>query len=117
MLLTIAPVIMFFLAFLGLITSRNIIKSILCLMIKESSIIVFFLSIGFHRGIAPPIGTDLVERMDSVADPVPQALMITAIVIGLVVTAVDITMVMYLARKTNSTDWLEVHARSPEIEE
>ena len=104
----IAAIIMFFLAFLGLITSGNMIKSVICLMLKQTSVVVFFLSMGFHEGILPPIGSDLLENIDYVADPLPQALMITAIIIGLAVTAVNITMIIYLSKKTNSTEWAEV---------
>ena len=111
----IAPIIVFFLAFFGLITSKNIIKSIICLVLKETSVIVFFLSLGFHTGILPPIGTNLAEYVDYIADPLPQAMMLTAIIIGLAVTAVDITMVMHLTRETNSSDWSEVREKSFEI--
>jgi multicomponent Na+:H+ antiporter subunit C len=109
----IAPVIVFFLGFFGLITSRNIIKAIICLVIKETSVIVFFLGMRYRDRILPPIGTDL--NIEYIADPLPQALMITAIIIGLAVTAVDITMVIYLTKETNSTNWNEVKERSKKL--
>ena len=111
----IAPVIMFFLAFFGLITSRDIVKSLICLTLKETSVIVFFLGLHFRDGILPPIGANLAESVDYIADPLPQALMITTIIIGLAVTAVDIIMVIHLTRETKSTDWQEVRAKSMEI--
>ena len=111
----ISAIIMFFLGFLGLITSRNMIKSVICLILKQTSVVVFFLSMNFHEGIRPPIGVNLLENIDYVADPLPQALMITAIIIGLAVTAVNITMFIYLSKKTNSTDWDEVKERAAEI--
>jgi len=110
-----ASIIMFFLSFFGLLSSRDIIKSIVCLVIKETSVVVFFLSLGHTRGILPPIGSNLVDYIDYIADPLPQALMITTIIIGLAVTAVDITMVMYLTRETNSTNWQEVKEKSMEL--
>jgi len=110
-----APVIVFFLAFFGLITSRNIIKAIICLVIKEASVIVFFLGLRYKDGILPPIGTDLAENIEYIADPLPQALMLTAIIIGLAVAAVDITMIIYLTKETNSTEWDVVKERSKEL--
>ena len=110
-----ASIVMFFLAFFGLITSRNIIKSIICLMLKQTAVIVFFLGMRFRPGILPPIGANLAQGLEYIADPLPQALMITAIIIGLAVTAVDITMIIYLTNKTNSTDWQEVKETSMEL--
>lgn len=76
---------------------------------------MFFLAMRYRPGIMPPIGTNLIENMEYIADPLPQALMITAIIIGLAVTAVDITMIIYLTKKTNSTDWQEVKGKSMEL--
>lgn len=110
----IVAILMFFLAFFGLITSRNIVKSIICLVIKETSAIVFFLGLRFREGILPPIGESLTQPLEYIADPLPQALMITAIIIGLAVTAVDIIMLIYLTHETGSTDWDEVKAKTKE---
>ena len=103
-----APVIMFFLALFGLITSRNIIKSIICLVLLETAVIVFFLGMSFRWGILPPIGEGLAYQLDYIADPLPQALMLTAIIIGLALTVVNITMAIYLTRQTKSVDWQTV---------
>jgi len=42
------------------------------------------------------------------ADPLPSALMITAIVIGLSVTAITLTMLMTLLRRYRTADWAAV---------
>ncbi|MCL1863273.1 MAG: cation:proton antiporter subunit C [Defluviitaleaceae bacterium] len=110
-----ASIIMFFLAFFGLITSQNIIKSVICLMLQQTAVIVFFLGLRHRHGILAPIGDNLTAEIAYIADPLPQALMITAIIIGLAVVAVDITMIIYLTNKTNSTDWDEVKQKSREL--
>ena len=97
----IVAAVVFFLGFYGLITSRNIIKSIVSIAVMEMAVIVFFLSIGYVDGIRPPIG----DNMANVADPLPQALMITAIIIGLAVSAVNLTMLLSLYRQYKTTDW------------
>ena len=98
----ILTVAMFFIAFYGLITSKNIIKSIVFVGIKETAVIMFFLRIGYQTGVLPPIGTDLPYY---VADPLPQALMITAVVIGLTSTAVNIIMFITLFRQYGTANW------------
>jgi len=103
----IAAIGMFFLGFLGLITTRNIIKSVIFIVLMETGVIMFFLSIGVSAGFLPPIAEHLAEY-DNLVDPLPSALMITAIVIGLSVTAINITMLMTLLRKYRTADWVAV---------
>jgi len=109
-------VVMFFIAFYGLITSRNILKSVVFVVVMEVAAIMFFLSIGYRAGIRAPIGPNL-EGLDMgqymyVADPFPQALMITAIVIGLSVTTVMLVMTITMIRKYETTDWDTIKARA-----
>jgi len=94
-------IIMFFIALFGLITGKSVIKGIISIIIMEIAVIMFFLSIGYSRGIMPPIG----DVSGNVADPLPQALVITAIIIGVAVTAVNLTMLIALYRKFKTSRW------------
>lgn len=94
-------VVMFFISFFGIITGRNIIKSIVSITLMETSVVMFIISIGFSSGMTPPIG----QNLENAADPLPQALMITAIVIGVAVTAVNFTMLISLYRQYKSAEW------------
>jgi len=102
--LEILTLALFFISFYGLITSRKMIKSVVFSMLMQTAVIVFFLGLGFRSGIRPPIG-DYFETLEYVADPLPQALMITAIVIGIAVVTISITMLMSLFRSYKTTDW------------
>ena len=97
----ISSVLMFFIGFYGLITSKNVIKSIAAIIIMEMATIVFFLGLGFVEGMRAPIG----QTMDNVTDPLPQALVMTAIVIGVTVTAVNLIMLISLSHKIKKIDW------------
>ena len=110
-------VLMFFISFYGLVISRNIIKSVIFLIIMEVSTIMFFLSIGYRRGIVPPVGPHLAaaESWAYVADPFPQALMITAIVIGLSVTTILLIMAITMVREFKTTDWDVIKRKSAEM--
>ncbi|MDK2866643.1 MAG: multicomponent Na+:H+ antiporter subunit [Clostridiales bacterium] len=96
---------LFFIGVYGIIARRNILKSIISLSIMQASIILFFLSIRHTDQMVPPIGIGLTGE---VADPLPQALMITAIVIGVSVTALSLTMFTSLYHKYGSTNWKKV---------
>ena len=74
------------------------------------AVIMFFLSLGYESGIMPPIG----PNRENVADPLPQALMITAIVIGVAVTAVNLTMLISLCRQSKTADWDIVQRKNME---
>jgi len=100
----IAAIAMFFLGFFGLVASNNIIKSVIFIVLMETGVIMFFLSVGISAGFLPPIADHLIAYY-TVVDPLPSALMITAIVIGLSVTAINITMLMTLLRKYRTADW------------
>ncbi len=92
---------LFFIGLFGLIARRNIIKTIISISIMEIGVILFFLSINNTLGTQPPIG----ENLSNVADPIPQALMITAIVVGIAVTAVAMSMFIGLYHKYGTTNW------------
>jgi multicomponent Na+:H+ antiporter subunit C len=94
-------IIVFFIGFYGLITSNNIIKSIAAIGLLEVAVVMFYLGIGFATDMAPPIG----EHLEHVADPLPQALMITTIIIGVTVSAVCLAMMITLCKQLKVADW------------
>jgi len=101
-------IIVFFISFYGLITSHNIVKSIVFAVMKETAVIMFFLGIGYQTGILPPILSPVGEYfsdINNVADPLPQALMITAVVIGVCSTAVNIVVFITLYRDLGTANW------------
>ena len=99
---------LFFIGFYGLVSGRNIIKSIVSVGITEMAVIMFIISMGFADGMRPPIGQD----HENVSDPLPQALVITAIIIGVTVAAVNLTMLISLYRQYKTTDWDTVEKKN-----
>ena len=94
-------VVVFFVSFFGLITSKGVIKSIVSITVMEVAVIMFFLGLGYTGGVMPPISPDSAN----IADPLPQALVITAIIIGVALTAVNLTMLISLCRQFQATEW------------
>jgi multicomponent Na+:H+ antiporter subunit C len=89
----------FGLIFIGLFTmlvKHNLIKVIIGLSILETGVNLFLVSVGYiHKGTAPIFSNGEVasERM---VDPVPQALVLTAIVIGVAVLALALSLAIRL---------------------
>ena len=98
----IGAIVIFFIGVYGVVARRNIMKTVIALGIMDAAVILFFVAAGGTGSTSAPIGTNI----DSgAADAVPQALMITAIVIGIAVTAVSLTMFIYLYNKYGTTNW------------
>ena len=94
--------------FYGLSTSTNIIKSVFCVTIIESGVILLFLNLGnLDGGTIPVIGAEIV----AIADPLPQALMITTIVIGSTVTALALMLCIKVFHHYGTVEWAEVLSR------
>jgi len=104
---------MFFTSFYGLVSSNNMMKSIVFTVLMEAAVIMFFLSIGYRTGILSPIGANVTSG-GPVADPLPQALMITAVIIGLTSTVVAITMFITLFRQHRAAEWEAIRKASEE---
>ena len=103
--LMISSFVLFFIGLLGSITQDNIIKTIISLTILELGIILFFLSSNFEIGQRLPI---IGEGLSNPADPLPQAMMITTIIIGVSVTTIDIALLIIVNRKYNTYSWKEL---------
>ena len=99
----IAAIIIFLIGVYGIIARRNIVKSVISIGIIETAIILFFVSSNMDITKAP-IGVDTLDSA-YIADPMHQALMITAIVIGVGVTAIALTMFINLYHKYGTTNW------------
>ena len=103
-------IIMFFVAFFGLIVSKNIVKSVISILFMQTAVIMFWIFLSARFGTVPPIveHPEMMYSAAEFADPMPQALMLTAIIIGISVTAVNITMLNTLFRKYRSVSWPEM---------
>lgn len=82
---------------------RNIIKIIIGLGIIEYAVNLFFVLVGYRsQGRAPILAKD--QLISNVVDPLPQALVLTAIVIGLAVTALLVAIAIRIYEKYGTFD-------------
>jgi multicomponent Na+:H+ antiporter subunit C len=87
----------------GVLRKRNIIRMILGLIIIEHAVNLLFVLIGYRRnGRAPILSPD--GPVLQMVDPLPQALVLTAIVIGLATTAMLVALAMRLYGKYGTYD-------------
>ncbi len=89
----------------GLLTQRNAIKLIISLNIFEVGIYLFIISIGFVKdGLAPILTSTNNTSAMLFVDPLPQALVLTAIVIGVGITAFALALVRKMHNKYGTYD-------------
>jgi multicomponent Na+:H+ antiporter subunit C len=76
-----------------LISRRNLVKKILGLNIFQTSVFIFYISMGKITGGTAPI---LIEGAENVvySNPLPHVLILTAIVVGVSTTAVGLALVV-----------------------
>ena len=94
-------IILFLIGLYGIVTNKNLIKIVMSLSILGNGIVLFFISLGYVRGNLAPIVNPGVEN---IVDPVPQALMLTMIVINLCVTALALTIIVWLYKEFGTLD-------------
>lgn len=95
--------ILFCIGLYAVLRKRNIIKIIIGLGIIEYAVNLFFVLIGYRAGgRAPILAKDQVIL--NMVDPIPQALVLTAIVIGLATTALMVAIAIRIYEKFGTFD-------------
>ena len=103
MILYILSLILFLIGLYGVLVKRNLIKIIIGLSIMEYAVNLFFVLLGYKNNASFPILTR--DNLNKVmVDPIPQALILTAIVIGLSVTSLMIAIAIRIYEKYGTFD-------------
>jgi multicomponent Na+:H+ antiporter subunit C len=87
----------------GMVTSRNLVHTIVCLSVTQSSTYVLLLAIGYRTGGTAPVFSD-VPNSERVVDPVVQALTLTDIVVGATVTALLLALAIQIDKRHATVD-------------
>jgi multicomponent Na+:H+ antiporter subunit C len=99
--------ILFLVGLYGVLTRRNLIKIAISLSIMELSVFLFLALVGYVDGGVAPI-VDPADPVKTYVDPLPQAMVLTAIVIGLATTAMLMAVIIRLYRKYGTFDIREI---------
>jgi len=99
-------IILFMLGFSLLFLAKNLIKVVIGLNIMESAVFFWVISLSNKGGVLPIVQPGV--KIEIFNDPVPQALVLTGIVIGASTTALLLTLVIELSKLKNSIKIEEV---------
>jgi multicomponent Na+:H+ antiporter subunit C len=112
MILYFLSLVLFVMGLYCLVAKKNIVKKIIGIVITEYSINLFLILIGYRKdGIAPILlkGMTTREIVQKGVDPLPQALVLTSIVIGLGVLALMVAICLRLYEKYKTFDMSEIN--------
>jgi len=95
------------------VAKRNVIKMVIGLSALTDGIHLFLISLGYRAGgIAPIVTGEMVSDLQAFAsravDPVPQALVLTSIVINVCILALALTLAVHVYRNYGTLDVSEV---------
>jgi multicomponent Na+:H+ antiporter subunit C len=91
----------------GALTNRNLLRMIVAFTIADTGVNIVIVAVGYMRGRTAPIldaAVSAQQAVQRIIDPVPQALVLTAIVIGVGVTALMLAYVYRLVERKRSLD-------------
>ncbi|MBN1404912.1 MAG: NADH-quinone oxidoreductase subunit K [Candidatus Omnitrophica bacterium] len=91
MILFLMDIVLFLIGLYAVVAHRNLIKKVIGFGIIEYAVNLFFVLAGYKTGADAPIFEKNIPGMIFV-DPLPQALVLTSIVIGLGVTALMVAL-------------------------
>ena len=105
----IAVVAMILIGLSAILFKRNLVKIVIGITIIESGINLFLITLGYREGGVAPIYTNAPSEVASNAPgtmvmPVPQALTLTSIVIGVAVLALMLSLIMHIYRHYGTLD-------------
>jgi multisubunit Na+/H+ antiporter MnhC subunit len=107
MIVFLLAVFLFLVGLYGVVTKRNLIKIVIGIAIMEYSVNLFLILIGYVRGgTAPILSGEVTEKV--FVDPLPQAMVLTAIVIGLATTALLLAIAIRIYKKYGTFDIREI---------
>ncbi len=99
------------LGLIGIFLSRDFIKTLIGIAVLESGVNLLLISIGYIDGrLAPILFNDELKKsaVGMVVDPLPQALVLTAIVIGVGLLAFGLAMAVWMNNRFGTTDVSEL---------
>jgi len=111
------PIFIVFIGIYGLLTQRNLIKILISINIMDLGINIFIIGIGYVKNGSAPIYTKEIPSWFNFVDPLPQALVLTSIVISVAITAFTLFMILNTYKKHQTLDLNEIKDREDDKEE
>ena len=93
----------------GVVSSRNLVRTVISLAVVQSSTYLVLLGVGYRSGAKAPIVADI-PASSHLVDPVVQVLVLTDVVIEATVSALLLALVVQAHRRFGSLDPADLRA-------
>ncbi len=103
------PLSIFLVGIYGLLTQKNLFKLIISINIMDLGVNLYIISLGYVENAHAPIYNSILDSTSSkFVDPVPQALVLTSIVISVAVTAFVLALLIKNYKKYKTLDFIKI---------
>lgn len=82
----------------GMLAQQNLVKKLMAMNILQVAVIMFFIALAQKTGGTAPIEIHGLHGIDKYINPLPHALMLTAIVVGVSTTGVALALLIRIHR-------------------
>jgi multicomponent Na+:H+ antiporter subunit C len=103
------------LGFFGMIMKRHLVKQLIGMNIMQTAVILFYIVVSSKWGATVPIlehGAEHAAEPSHFVNPLPHALMLTAIVVSVATTGVALSLLILIKKRFGSLEEPEVLERS-----
>ncbi|MGQ9424443.1 cation:proton antiporter subunit C [Gilvimarinus sp. F26214L] len=101
-------IVLMMIGFYVVVAQGNLIKKIVGLNIFQTSVFIFYISVGKVEGGSAPI---LADGISVYSNPLPHVLILTAIVVGIATTAVALSLVIRIKQAYGTVEEQELQIR------
>jgi len=98
----------------GMLMRTNLIKKLMAMNVMQVAVIMFFISLAVKNGATAPIAVHGVTAVAAYINPLPHALMLTAIVVGVSTTGVALALLIRIYRYYGTLEEQELLERMAE---
>lgn len=102
---------LFLLGLHGLLYRPNLLRKLMALNVLQASVVLFYVVLAYKRGAAPPVA-GVEAAAAAFINPLPHALMLTAIVVGAATTGVGLALLIRIHRLFGTLQESEIQAKT-----
>ena len=95
----------------GMLGRPNLVKKLMAMNILQVAAILFFIALAEKTGATPPIEIKGLHDVNAYVNPLPHALMLTAIVVGVSTTGVALALLIRIHRHFGTLEEPEILER------
>jgi multicomponent Na+:H+ antiporter subunit C len=105
-------IVLMMIGFYAVITSGNLVKKLIGLNIFQTSVFLFYISMGRVSGGSAPIVAEGVQRY---SNPLPHVLILTAIVVGIATTSLGLALVVRIQEAYGTIEEEEIYGLGEKV--